>query len=213
MVEQARPVDCERCGPPMADAAAARLDVATLITVHHRDVYRYAYRLCGRQADAEDLTQQTFLVAQQRLHQLREPDKSLSWLFTIVRNCYLKSQSKRRPVAAASVELDVDSIPEEVSEDDIDRPQLQLAIDELPEEFKIVLVMFYFEECSYKEIAAQLGISIGTVMSRLARAKGRLRKLLLPAETEAGPDAAKRADQASGSRSAWVSPETDHRPS
>ena len=59
---------------------------------------------------------------------------------------------------------------------------MQAAIDELPEDFKIVLVMFYFEECSYKEIAAQLDISIGTVMSRLARAKGRLRQRLLASE-------------------------------
>jgi RNA polymerase sigma-70 factor (ECF subfamily) len=212
MVDQAQPDDCERCDPARVEPIAARPDIASLITAYHRDVYRYAYRLSGTEVDAEDLAQQTFLVAQQRLHQLREPAKARNWLFTIVRNCYLKGQAKRRPVTAASVELDVFSIPEEVSQDDVDAGQLQLAIDDLPDDFKVVLMMFYFEECSYKEIAAQLGISIGTVMSRLARAKSRLRKLLLPGQAEDRPDAAKQAGRTSESRSVWATPETDHRP-
>lgn len=167
------------------------LDIGTLVSTYHGDVYRYAYRLTGREAEAEDLTQQTFLIAQQRLAQLREPGKAAGWLFAILRNCFLKDRSRRRPLDAASAELDVDSIPEELTEDDFDRQQLQAAIDELPTEFKLVLVMFYYQGCSYREIAAELQISIGTVMSRLARAKGRLRRRLL------GADAPRRARTAS----------------
>ena len=165
------------------------LDIRTLVQDHHRDVYRYAYRLTGRQADAEDLTQQTFLVAQQRLHQVRQPERVVSWLFAILRSCYLKAERKSTPLLATSVELDVDSIPDVPAENAIDEELLQAAIDELPDEFKLVLVMFYFEECSYKEIAEQLQIPIGTVMSRLTRAKGRLRSRLLQAEQSGEPKA------------------------
>lgn len=172
-------------GPQTARDEAERLDldIQSLVRQHHGDVYRYAYRLTGNQPDAEDLTQQTFLLAQQRLHQVREPQRALGWLFAILRSCFLKSERKRRPVDATGLEMDIESIPDDVTDSDIDSQLLQTAIDELPEESKMVVVMFYFEECSYKEIAAQLGVPIGTVMSRLARAKGRLRKRLLPTET------------------------------
>lgn len=163
------------------------LNIGTLVIDHHRDVYRYAYRLTGRLADAEDLTQQTFLIAQQRLHQVRQPERVRSWLFTILRTCYLKSERKSVPVPATGIELDVDSIPDRAGEKTIDEESLQAAIDELPDEFKLVLVMFYFEECSYKEIAEKLQIPIGTVMSRLTRAKGRLRARLLEAAGVAEP--------------------------
>ncbi len=169
-----------------------QLDIRTLVVEHHRDVYRYAFRLSGNEADAEDLTQQTFLIAQQRLAQVREPDKAAAWLFAILRSCFLKSKRKRHPVNATGLELDVESIPDKVSEEDIDAEQLQLAIDELPDEFKLVLVMFYFEECSYKEIAAKLEIPIGTVMSRLTRAKGRLRGHLLRRATDREDQLARR---------------------
>jgi RNA polymerase sigma-70 factor (ECF subfamily) len=166
-------------GAPDRTTGPSGHDIQTLIVQHHRDVYRYAYRLTGNQPDAEDLTQQTFLVAQQRLHQLRAADRAIGWLFAIVRTCFLKGERKRQPVSAGSVGLEVEDIPDEIAETAIDPQVLQSAIDALPDEFKLVLVMFYFENCSYKEIAAQLNIPMGTVMSRLTRAKSRLRKQLL----------------------------------
>jgi RNA polymerase sigma-70 factor (ECF subfamily) len=159
------------------------LDIQSLVCRYHGDVYRYAYRLAGNQPDAEDLAQQTFLMAQQRVHQIREPERALGWLFAILRSCYLKSERRRRPIDATGLEMDIESIPDDVTESDIDSQLLQAAIDELPEESRMVVLMFYFEECSYKEIATQLDVPIGTVMSRLARAKGRLRERLLPTET------------------------------
>jgi RNA polymerase sigma-70 factor (ECF subfamily) len=169
-------------------ALPSSLDIRTLVLDYHRDVYRYAFRLTGRQPDAEDLTQQTFMIAQQRLHQVRQPERVISWLLAILRSCYLKAERKSMPLAATSIDLEVDNIPVMAAEDTIDKELLQAAIDELPEEFKLVVVMFYFEECSYKEIAEQLHIPIGTVMSRLTRAKGRLRCRLL--EAERGPEPA-----------------------
>ena len=159
------------------------VDVAGLVAEHYQAVFGYAYRLSGSVPDAEDLSQQTFLVAQQKLGQLRKIESAKSWLFTILRNCFLKSQQRQRPVAAVNLQLDVDTIPNEPPEsEDIDRERLQQTLDELPEVFRIVLVLFYFEQCSYKEIAETLELPIGTVMSRLARAKSHLRAKLFAAE-------------------------------
>lgn len=157
---------------------ACRLDLHTIVMRYHEAVYRYACRLSGNPLDAEDLTQQTFLMAQQRLDQVRDPEKIQAWLFVVLRTVYGKGLRKARPVAAVNLGLDIDSIPDPIRSDDIDREALQLALDELPDDFRMVLLMFYFEDCSYKEIAAQLEVPIGTVMSRLARAKGHLRSRL-----------------------------------
>jgi RNA polymerase sigma-70 factor (ECF subfamily) len=81
------------------------------------------------------------------------------------------------------VGFDVDAVVEEPPDNgslEIDEEKLQQALIELPDEYRIVLVMFYFEGCSYREIAEQLELPPGTVMSRLARAKAHLRKRLLP---------------------------------
>ena len=162
----------------MADERPA-MDVARLVAEHHRAAYAYAYRLTGSAVDAEDLTQQAFLVAQQKLGQLRKAESARSWLFTVLRNCFLKDQQRRRPVPVGTLKVNIESIPDKPPKSgDIDQERLQEAIDQLPDGFRLVLVMFYFEERSYREIAKELELPIGTVMSRLARAKGHLRSRL-----------------------------------
>ncbi len=179
---------CAGSEPPGQDY---RPDLREIVVRHHEAVYRYAYRLAGNQADAEDLTQQAFLVAQQRLSQVRDINKVLGWLFSVLRNCYLKSCRRNRKFLSDGVEVDIEQVPEPPQREEIDEAELQLALAELPDEFRIVVLMFYFEDCSYKEIAARLEIPIGTVMSRLARAKGHLRQWLtnraVRAETEQTP--------------------------
>jgi RNA polymerase sigma-70 factor, ECF subfamily len=153
-------------------------DVAQLVAEHHQAVYGYAYRLTGSVQDAEDLTQEVFLAAQRKIGQLRDIGLAKSWLFAILRNCFLKERQRKRPMPAADAAVDVDLIASPAGEDEIDRDQLQAALNRLPEVFRVAVVMFYFEECSYQEIAEQLDLPIGTVMSRLARAKGHLRTML-----------------------------------
>ena len=163
----------------------AGMDVEQLISEHHQAVYRYAYRLTGSVPDAEDLTQQVFLIAQQKLGQLRETGSARGWLFTILRNSFLKSRARQRPVTEATLQLDISRVPAKAPRDeDIDREQLQCAIDQLPDHFRLVLLMFYFEECSYREIAERLDLPMGTVMSRLARAKAHLRSRLFEPNPE-----------------------------
>ena len=94
-------------GPP---AAASRPDITQLVLDHHEILYRYAYRLTGSVADAEDLTQQTFLVAHEKLGQVRQADSVRGWLFTVLRNGYLKNRRRTVPVAAASLGFDLDTV-------------------------------------------------------------------------------------------------------
>jgi len=140
--------------------------------------------LAGNQPDAEDLVQQTFLVAQQKLGQVRDASCTRSWLYTVMRNHFLKTKRQQQRFAASNFDLDLDELADEIPDSlDIDTEALQAALAELPDEYRVVITMFYFEDCSYKEIAAQLEIAVGTVMSRLWRAKQHLRSQLSPPET------------------------------
>jgi RNA polymerase sigma-70 factor (ECF subfamily) len=159
-----------------------RPEIAQLVVDHQTVLYRYAYRLCGNSFDADDLTQQTYLLAHANLRQLRDPAGARSWLCAILRNCYLKSFRRWAPAPETDVGTSLAHLPQHADELPIDGERLQAALDELPAEFKVVLLMFYFEDCSYREIAEQLQLPLGTVMSRLSRAKQHLRNRLLESE-------------------------------
>jgi RNA polymerase sigma-70 factor (ECF subfamily) len=155
------------------------MDIAQLVAEHHQAVYGYAYRLTGKVADAEDLTQQVFLTAQVKLGQVRNIESVRSWLFAILRHRFVKTIVKRRPILAGSIDLNVNDLPVEApAAEDIDREALQQALNELPPAYRAVVTMFYYENRSYREIAESLEVPIGTVMSRLARAKAHLRSVL-----------------------------------
>ncbi len=173
--------------PDAQPGGESDLSIEQLVSEHYQSVYRYAYRLSGSANDAEDLTQQAFMIAQQKLHQVRELGKVDRWLFAVLRSCFLKSRRRQRPTNAATIELNVDEIPAEKNDSEVDEERLQAAIDDLPENFRVVVLMYYFEQLSYKEIAATLEISIGTVMSRLSRAKGRIRQRLFRLTDLAAP--------------------------
>lgn len=153
--------------------------VARLVAEHHQAVYRMAWRLTGSVPDAEDLTQQVFLAVQAHPERVAEVVHPRAWLLTILRNAYLKSLRKKVPVPATALEVDVEDLPAVATDDPaIDAERLQAALNDLPAEFKLVLLLFYFEDCTYQEIAQRLEIPLGTVMSRLSRAKGHLRARL-----------------------------------
>ena len=155
---------------------------AALVHEYYQAVYRFAYRLSRSQTDAEDLTQHTFLTACRKLDGLRDPEKARSWLFTIVRNAYLKS----RPQQDAPV-VSLDDSPEPAGEWDpevsFDGERITTALNDLPDAFRLPLLLYYFEDLPYKEISAILNVPIGTVMSRLARGKEYLRCSLGTPET------------------------------
>lgn len=162
----------------------SRGELSQLIDAHYEALYRYAYRLSGSSSDAEDLTQEAFGKALARLPQLREPDRAKAWLFRILRNLYLHKvrDQKRHKV----VPLDaVGDLPGRSADDEmpaIDPAKLQQALNELDESFRTPIILFYFEDFSYRDIAEQMELPIGTVMSRLARAKSHLRARLAPTQ-------------------------------
>lgn len=174
-------------------AAGSVVDIAGLIAAHHGSLYRYAFRLTGMAADAEDLSQQTFLIAQQKLHQLREADRAAGWLFAILRSSYLKWRRKRFPMTSTLADLEMGEVPQPEAElSAVDSEELQQVLGEMHEDLRLILLMFYFEELTYKQIADELDVPIGTVMSRLSRAKQKLKDRLSAAEKENGKQAARK---------------------
>ena len=161
--------------------SAPTLGVRELIDAHYEALYRYAYRLAGNSSDAEDLTQDTFGKAISRLGQLRNPERVKPWLFRILRNAYLHRirDDRRRKLVPLEAIGDL-AEPTPAVPAAIDSATLQAALDELDETFRTPLILFYFEDFSYRDIAEQMDLPIGTVMSRLARAKGYLRTKLYP---------------------------------
>jgi RNA polymerase sigma-70 factor (ECF subfamily) len=162
--------------------------VQRLVEEHYGALYRYAYRLSGCSADAEDLTQETFCKAQLHLAQLRDADRSKPWLFSILRNAYLHRVRAGRQERCVPLDT-VGDVPEPLSDPlpDIDPEQLQRALNDLPEVFRTPIILYYFDDFSYRDIAEQMDLPIGTVMSRLARAKAYLRSRLLSAEAVGSP--------------------------
>lgn len=162
--------------------------VRQLVLDHYEVVYRFAYRLCGVAADAEDLTQQAFTIACRKFDQLREVERARSWLFTIVRHAYLRSRRHSLSTFSA-LEQTPDPSTSEVATsvpDHVDEERLQEALAEMPESFRTPVLLYFFDDRSYKEIAELLDIPIGTVMSRLSRGKAFLRERLQSEEVEFG---------------------------
>jgi RNA polymerase sigma-70 factor, ECF subfamily len=151
-------------------------------------LYGYAMVLSRNSAEAEDLVQETCLRALRAIDGLRAEGSVKSWLFTILRNIWL-NQLRQRRTAPDLIELDADENgtyePADAVQDPhkdfvnkVERDQVRVAIQQLPVEFREIIILREYEELSYQEIAGLLGCPIGTVMSRLARARARLRDLL-----------------------------------
>jgi RNA polymerase sigma-70 factor (ECF subfamily) len=176
-------------GPP-----GSQRPVQKLVDEHYEALYRYAYRLSGNAADAEDLTQEAFCKAQANLAQLRDPGREKAWLFSILRNAYLhrlRDGRQRRWVSLDSLGDLAEPVPEPLPP--VEPEQLQRALDELPEVFRTPIILYYFEDFGYRDIALQMDLPLGTVMSRLARAKAYLRSRLLPPAPELLADSQRRA--------------------
>ena len=170
---------------------ARQRTVQRLVDEHYVALYRYAYRLSGSAADAEDLTQEAFCKAQASLVQLRDAERAKPWLFSILRNAYLHRTRSRKQEACVSLD-DLGDVPEAApaSLPEIDPEQLQQALNELSEVFRTPIILYYFEDFSYRDIAEQMDLPLGTVMSRLARAKTYLRSRLVRPATAASPSTA-----------------------
>ncbi len=151
-----------------------------LVANHYADLYRYAYRLSGSAQEAEDLTQETYCQAQNKLGQLRDWERARGWLYSILRNAYLHRLRARKQEQCVSLD-GVGDLPERLPDPlpEVEPAQLQQALNDLPENFRTPIILYYFDDFSYRDIAEQMEVPLGTVMSRLARAKAFLRQRLL----------------------------------
>jgi len=161
---------------------AARFE--EIVLPHLGAAYNLARWLVHNQADAEDIVQEAYLRAFRSFGGYYGGD-SRSWLLTIVRNtCYTWLQQNRllrtaEPIDDQLDELDPDfADPEVLLQQSADAEMLREALQELPVEFREVMVLREMEELSYKEIANIADLPVGTVMSRLARGRRRLQTLL-----------------------------------
>jgi len=161
------------------------LEFDYLVDRYYQPLYQFAYSLTHSEADAWDLTQQTFYIWRVKGEQLRDGTKVKSWLFTTLHRAFL--QSRRRAVRFPHYELEeVDAELPSISPHEARRLDSARVMDELAnvdEVFRAPLALFYLDDCPYKEIASILNVPLGTVKSRIARGITQLKRLLEPAET------------------------------
>jgi RNA polymerase sigma-70 factor, ECF subfamily len=143
---------------------------------HNRLLYGIAYWWTGSRPDAEELTQEAFFQAYRSRSGLRDIEAVKGWLVGILRHCYAQMSRKGH----RRVEVSLDEMTGEFGELDrhnADRPDLDQvlalhqSLEGLDERHRLPVVLFYFQDLSYREIAEALELPIGTVMSRLSRAR------------------------------------------
>lgn len=162
-----------------------------LVNAYYRDLYRFGLSLTGSEADAADLTQQTFYIWANKGHQLQKTASVKSWLFTTLHREFLKICRRENRFRKESIDERAQDLPNVPSEcaDRVDSQTLLRILHEIAEDFRAPLVLYYMEDLSYKEIADVLTLPLGTVQSRIARAKVQLLRRL--SETNLPLDQAK----------------------
>jgi RNA polymerase sigma-70 factor (ECF subfamily) len=156
-------------------------DFEGLVARYYEPLYQFAFSLTRSEADACDLTQQTFYVWATKGHQLRDRDKVKTWLFTTLHRQFLESRRRQvrfphQELNASEIELPV-ILPNAISR--LDTAQVLAALALVDEPFQGPISLFYLQDCSYKEIAEILSLPLGTVKSRISRGIGQLQKLLV----------------------------------
>jgi RNA polymerase sigma-70 factor (ECF subfamily) len=151
-------------------------------------LYNFAHWLTQDRAAAEDLVQETYMKALRGFSSFRQGTNFRAWMYKILRNTFLTTQTGLK--AWASVSLDIDSdgdapiepavseTPESVLLARAQQETIQNALEKLPVKFREIVLLCDLEEMSYQEIGEMLGIPLGTVMSRLSRARKAMRVLL-----------------------------------
>lgn len=162
------------------------LDLEAVVGRFYASLYRFALSLTKNEAEAGDLTQQTFFILAQRSHQIRDISKVKCWLFTTLRREFLRTLRIQSSHPHVEFRPDVHDAPA-ISADALralDAKAVIEALNQIEPTYRTAMELFYLSELSYKEIAQTLDIAIGTVMSRLSRGKEQLKGILAGAITE-----------------------------
>jgi len=165
-----------------------------LVHRYHKQAYNVAYRMTGNHADAEDLTQDTFLKAYRFFGNYKRDMPFDNWLYRIMSNIFIDWLRRRPKVSIRSLD---EPVRQEEGETALDLPdstegpetlalsseldaEMQAALDTLSEDFRLTVILSDIEGLSYEEISDVMGCSIGTVRSRLHRGRKLLREKLRP---------------------------------
>jgi len=156
-------------------------DYEQAVATFYEPLYAFGYSLAGNEDDACELTQETYCRLLTKGSQLRDPSKVKSWLFTTLYRVFLGWKDRR----VRSPHFEISSVEDELPVitpthvDVLENDAIRDALVQLEEHYRVPLMLFYFNDYSYDEIADILDVPIGTVMSRLSRAKGLLRERLV----------------------------------
>ena len=159
----------------MAEPILDRERFVAQVTELQETLYRTARSILRNEQDAQDAVQEAVTQAFARLHTLRDPAKFKPWLLRILVNtCYDACRRRRSTVYLEAVEETL-AAPQSDCEE---RMSMWSAVMRLPEEQKAVVTLFYYEDLPIRAISEVLGVTQGTVKTRLSRARGRLRQML-----------------------------------
>lgn len=164
---------------------AVETDFEGLVNLYYPSLYRFALSLTHQDSDASDLTQQTFYIWARKGHQLQDPSKVKSWLFTTLHREYLQLRRKVSRFAEGDLSEMESELPEipPASPGQFDGPGVLKALAQLDPLFQAPIALFYLEDYSYLEIGEILGIPLGTVKSRISRGIGQLQSILADCES------------------------------
>src|ERR1022692_1080336 len=146
-------------------------------------LYNFAGWLTGNREEAEDLVQETYLKALKGFSSFQQGTNFRAWIYRILRNTFLTSRTGLKSTATEPLDLEdnedilpaTTNTPESILLDRLDQQLVRQALDRLPVRYREILLLCEVEEMSYQELSSALAIPIGTVMSRLSRARRALR--------------------------------------
>ena len=164
-----------------------------LVRLHEKKVYTIAYKYMGNYEDAGDITQETFIKAYQVIETFRGEASFGTWVYRIAANKALDELRKRKKFQITSleeeIELEAGSVSKEIAAEDATPEEyylqqetgqyLQQLLNEMREEYKVVIIMREVEGRTYEEMAKALDCSLGTVKSRLSRARNHLKEKIM----------------------------------
>ncbi len=156
---------------------------------HLNDLYRTARRTAGNATDAEDIVQETYLQAWKSFHRFESGTNIRAWLFKIL--FHVASHHRRKLFKFKQTDVTDEVLAETVAYDPTPPPELRdeevlAALNEVPRNYRVVMLLADVQEFSYKEVADILQIPIGTVMSRLSRGRGLMRETMSKTNIAAG---------------------------
>lgn len=152
-----------------------------IVSEHYEALYRFALSLTRADADAQDLTQHTFYVWAIKGHQLRDLAHVKTWLFTTLHRAFLLARRRQGRFPQQELDEASEHVPSDAPAlaDQVDASQVLPALARLEDKYQAAVALFYLEEYAYKDIAAILDVTVGTVKSRIARGILQLRDILL----------------------------------